>query len=153
MGCRTGFEEYYDYGNTVRREAPKKRPQIRLSAQSQRRIPWTKDRRIIRQKHRLVVLGTAAAVLIIGISAFMLASLECNRKLSREISSLERQIQELTVVNDARAYEITSSIDLSDVIRTATEELGMVRGSASQTVTFGSRQTEYLQQVAAVPKE
>ena len=99
------------------------------------------------------MLGTAAAVLIIGISAFMLASLECNRKLSREISSLERQIQELTVVNDARAYEITSSIDLSDVIRTATEELGMVRGSASQTVTFGSRQTEYLQQVAAVPKE
>ena len=83
----------------------------------------------------------------------MLMTMERSSTLADEVALRESQLEELTVANDARKYEIDSSVDLNYVISVATEELGMVRSSLSQVVTYRTKDTEYLQQVAKVPAD
>ena len=78
-------------------------------------------------------------------------SMSTGNSLKREVSEKEADVEVLTLENDSREYDINSSVDYNEIIRAATQELGMVRSNASQIVTYSVKNSEYLQQVAQVP--
>lgn len=170
MGCRTRANEYYGLlaqrqteenswmereieGNVVRKPKTQSVPPVRIQKVQKRRTSVSANKRIRKQKAHLTLAGVAAAALVILLCCLMLSSMDVNGTLSDDVYDLEKQIEELTVFNDAREYEINASVDLNEVIRVATEELGMVRSSQAQVVTYSVKNSEYLQQVAAVPVE
>jgi len=79
--------------------------------------------------------------------------MDASTTLAEEVRAKEDELDQLVVANDAREYEIGNSVDLNYIIEVATQELGMVRSNLSQVVTFRTKDTEYLQQVARVPVE
>lgn len=110
--------------------------------------------KVAAQKRRLRAAAyTAAGAVVLGICMLMLSAVIQNNNLSSEISTLEAELEELTAQNDSREYEIDSSVDLNDIIETATEELGMVRSTADQIITYSESDSEYVQQVAEIPDE
>ena len=170
MGCRTRANEYYAMmsqtnaqqnrrhaevveGNVVRKSVPQKAAPVRIRRKKKRTASVSAAKALGRQKARFVALGIAASAAIISLCAVMLMTLQESSTLADEVALKEAQLEELTVANDARKYEIDSSVDLNYVITVATEELGMVRSSLSQVVTYSTKDTEYLQQVAKVPAD
>ena len=106
-----------------------------------------------KEKTRRVIFTAITTVVVLVCVVGMLSTISRNNELTSEVSSMENQIEELQVLNDSKEYTIDSSVDLSYVIQVATNELGMVRSSASQIKTFTTDATEYVQQVAEVPTE
>ena len=138
-------------GTVVRKAAPEEKPSVRLQKTVRPHARLSRSRAIRKQRARLTVLGVFGAALVVGLSVILLSSMEQNKRLSGEIAEREKTVEQLTVYNDTREYEISSSVDLSDIIAAATQELGMVRSNASQIITYSVKNSEYLQQVAQVP--
>ena len=170
MGCRTRANTYYGMttnrqvqqnrrpevmveGNVVRKTAPAKPAPARIRKPRKKRTSLSAAAAFRRQKAVFAVLSVIGTCAVILLCAVMLMTLEESSRLSDEVAEKEKQLNELTVANDARKYEIDSSVDLNYVIQVATEELGMVRSSLAQVVTYRTKDTEYLQQVARVPSD
>lgn len=116
-----------------------------------------KTRTVNRQRPRLTafdVLWISVGVAVV-FTAIMLAltTVSTTNSLNVEITEIEEQISELQTDNDARQYIIESSLDLDYISQVATEELGMVRSSLSQIVTYESLEEEFIQQVAEIPED
>lgn len=101
---------------------------------------------------RSAVIVSASAV-VLGILVLLLSSVITYNSLTSEIESLTEELDTLTLQNDSVEYDIDSSVDLSYIIETATEELGMVRSSYSQVVTYSDSDSEYVNQIAEIPTE
>ena len=140
-------------GNVVRKAAAPEPRLVPLKKSKKTSEMVSLRRQLKRQKARLTFLGMTGAVLIIGLCAVTLIAVQNYNTLLSAVSTKESEIDDLTIYNDALEYEIDSSVDYEHIIQVATEDLGMVRASASQIVTFGSNDSEYIQQVAAVPTE
>ena len=168
MGCRTRANEYvraetlrrqqmglmaYEQvqGNVVRKSKADHIQKTVVRRRAVQTLTKAEKEAISRQKRKLVISGLAAAAVVIGMGILLIAVIDKENTYSSKITSLESQIQKLSNQNDAREYEIDSSVDLDDVITRATEELGMVRSNASQIRTYTAKESEYLQQVAEVP--
>lgn len=144
-----GFVE----GSAVRKAAVPEAGMVRLKKSKKSKDMISLKKKLRRQKARLTFLGMTGAAVIIVLCAVTLMTIQDYNTLLSAVSAKESEIDDLTVYNDALEYEINSSVDYEQIIQTATENLGMVRVSASQIVTFGSSDSEYIQQVAAVPTE
>ena len=170
MGCRTRANEYYAMmsqtqvqhsrrqrdiveGNVVRKSVPQKAAPVKIRKHRKKTASISAAKAFARQKARFVALGVIGSAVVIFLCTVMLMTMEQSSTLADEVALREKQLDELTVANDARKYEIDSSVDLNYVISVATEELGMVRSSLSQVVTYRTKDTEYLQQVAKVPAD
>ena len=127
--------------NTKKQEAqPKLTPKQRAAAKRRAKLKLQK-----------VVAIAASAVIIIGMSMLYLSSVVQNNDLVRNIGILEAQLDDLKAKNDAREFEINSSVDLNHVIQVATEELGMIRGTTEQIRTYDTSNSEYIQHLAEIP--
>lgn len=76
-------------------------------------------------------------------------------KINAQVSSIEKkekQLEELRAENGALENSIYSSIDLDEVYRIATEELGMVYADEDQVITFEKTESEYVRQYEKIPK-
>lgn len=144
-----GFVE----GSAVRKAAVPETRMVRLKKSKTSKDMISLKKKLRRQKARLTFLGMTGAAIIIVLCAVTLMTVQDYNALLSAVSAKESEIDDLTVYNDALEYEINSSVDYEQIIQAATENLGMVRVSTSQIVTFGSSDSEYIQQVAAVPSE
>ena len=70
----------------------------------------------------------------------------------QNISSLERELNDLKLANDEEYNRITSSIDLEEVRRVAIQELGMQYAEEGQIITFESENSDYVKQISAIPQ-
>lgn len=140
-------------GTAVRKVLPQQDEPVRINKQKRTGASASQKRALRRQKRLFVALGTVATLAVIGLAGVMLITADKHTKLNSSILKNEGVLSELTVSNEAKEYEIYNSVDLNEVIRVATEELGMVRMNPSQIVTYSVKNTEYLLQVAAVPME
>ena len=140
--------------NLVRRLQEPELPNRRRNAsrEAERRLK-ARENAQKKEKTRRVIFTAITTVVVLVCVVGMLSTISRNNELTSEVSSMENQIEELQVLNDSKEYTIDSSVDLSYVIQVATNELGMVRSSASQIKTFTTDATEYVQQVAEVPTE
>lgn len=170
MGCRTRANEYYSSavresvqqntrphlsveGTAVRKAAPVQPAPVRIKKRKKVQTTASQMKALKRQKGRFIALGVTAAVVIFLMAGAALKLTDMNETLSNEISKKESALADLNVYNEAKEYEINSSVDLNYVIQVATENLGMVRSNPSQVVTYSVKNSEYLLQVAAVPTE
>ncbi len=138
-------------GNTVR----KVEPEVRERTASPARRPQQKKRPVRLDKLKIV----RCASIVVGIAIILtLAFVNLDESarantLAKQVAGLERDLAELTEQNNSREYDIKKSIDLNQIIKVATEDLGMVRGSSEQVVMFDASDGEYIQQVASIPKK
>lgn len=119
------------------------------------RMAKLKAQKAAERKEKIIrsFAAAAAGVVVIGFCVMLLSTISKNNELTTQINRLENQIGELTVLNDSKEYDIDASVDLDYVIQVATQELGMVRSSASQIITYETQNSEYVQQVAEIPTE
>ncbi|MFI3175963.1 MAG: cell division protein FtsL [Eubacteriales bacterium] len=68
-----------------------------------------------------------------------------------EIASLEKELNTIKTLNDETQNRITASIDLSEIARIATEELGMSHATAGQVVPYTSIDGDYVRQINDIP--
>ena len=156
MGRVRSTENYirtYDtpevYGNVVRKaQSEPSYRRLRSSAEIMR-----SSKVLRKQKAAFVVLGSIAGVVVVALCVILLRSIAVGNSLAESVAEKEAEYEKMILANDAREYEINSSVDLNYIINTATDELAMVRSNASQIVLYSTRNSEYLQQVAKVPLE
>jgi len=137
-------------GNVVRKEQLKIEPSGRLKSSAQ---ILKRSKALKKQRRHFAILGSMAVLVIVALSIVLLKTLSYNGILIEEVNKQEVEVEHLIMGNDAREYDINSSVDLNYVIDVATNELGMVRSNVSQIVTYSMKNSEYLQQVAKVPVE
>lgn len=164
MGCRTGVSRPVQQnkaarrpqqsieGNVVCKSAPVIARQTKIKPH-RKKAERSVSRQLQMQRLCLWILGILGAVVLVVMCGYMLQTMDRGTTLAEEVLEKENELDQLTVANDAREYEIGNSVDLNYIIDVATNELGMVRSNLSQVVTFRTRDTEYLQQVARIPTE
>ena len=69
----------------------------------------------------------------------------------KNISKLERELNDLKVKNDEEYSRISSSIDLEEIRRVAIQELGMQYATQGQIISFASESSDYVKQMAEIP--
>ena len=133
----------YQYSNTARRLGE---------------IPEAGQRRVIQGKrHKSMGMGYVFFVaLALVVTAFILmgyVSLKSDITNRLEhISSLEAQLNDLKLENDATYSRINSNMDLEQIRETAIGELGMTYAKEGQTETFTSEEGDYVRQLAQIPQ-
>ena len=160
----------YIDGNTVRRIQPKRRPhpeelERRHQARQRERQRILDEREMEyraqqeRLHHKTVVVDrTYLAVLIIA-SVFTLglcfSYIQMQTSINTRISSIEtkkQQLDKLKSENDALQNSIDTSVNLDEIYRVATQELGMVYAGKDQTITYDKTESEYVRQYEDIPK-
>lgn len=72
---------------------------------------------------------------------------------NKKITAMTTQLDTLTAQNDSIDYSINSYMDSANIIRVATEELGMVRASGNQVIYYDSTESEFMKQFTDVPEQ
>ena len=96
-------------------------------------------------------LASSACALILGVMVLLLSSVITYNSLTKEIASLTVELETLVEENDSIEYDIDSSVDLSYIIDVATNQLGMIRSTAAQVITYSDAESEYVNQVSDIP--
>ena len=160
----------YIDGNTVRSVQPKRRPnpeelERRQQARMRERQRILDEREMEyraqqeRLRHKATALDrTYLAVLIIA-SLFTLglcfSYIQMQTSINTRISSIEtkkQQLDKLKSENDALQNSIDTSVNLDEIYRVATQELGMVYAGNDQTITYDKTESEYVRQYEDIPK-
>ena len=149
---------YYTYGNTVRKVATAVPNHVEPERKQERR-PDTHKRTYKNPNEGLTIsipyvmfLFVAACAVIVLCMKYINLNSEIN-KVSDSIISMEKSIETLKAQNDAVEYEIDSSVDMNTIIKTATEELGMVQVNEDSIRFYTSTEGEYMKQFTDVPTE
>ena len=96
-------------------------------------------------------VGMMVASVVLFLVILLLNGSVKSNALMTEIRDLEKEYNTIVSQNDSKEYDINRSVDLNTVIRTATEEYGMVRGNVDQIITYRTDDSEYIQQLAEIP--
>ena len=152
---------YIDGNTAIEIEEPqKKEPDEkakRLKAIEEQKKAGIRERRhqqaLRRNKTAVVAAASLGGCIIAAVMILLLCSMITYNTISNEIETLSSELDTLTLQNDSVQYDIDSSVELSEIIETATEDLGMVRSTASAVVTYSDTESEYIEQVAEIPKD
>ena len=147
---------YVQDGNTIRKvyEFPERNDE---RIKKQERKP---HRRTYRQEEKAPKMSLKAALFMAA--TVIISVMSCINYLKAEaditetktnISSLEKSIDTISTQNNSVQYEIDSYVDVNYIIKTATEELGMVMVSEDQIITYDSTRNEYMEQYGDVPEK
>ena len=99
----------------------------------------------------LVIMCTALACTLMFCFSYIRLQTQINTSIS-SIESMKQQLDKLRSSNDALQNSIDTSLDLDNIYRVATQELGMVYAGDSQTITFDKTESEYVRQYEDIPK-
>lgn len=148
----------YVDGNAARKieEIPRQHPLDEEERARRRRKAQAQAKREQALQRQRSLIRAAAVMVIASVSLFLVISLlngsVKSNTLMTEISSLEKEYNTIASQNDSKEYDINRSVDLNTIIKTATEEYGMVRGSVDQIITYRADDSEYIQQLAEIPR-
>lgn len=137
----------YVYGNALPKEEylpdryeREERARVRSVAQKKQ-----KEAALRMDLPYLIVLTVAA----IAALAICINLLQVQSQITASLKNIETQekiLEEYKNDNDALEARIEASVNLDEVYRVATEELGMVYANKSQVVTYDRTPTEYVRQ-------
>lgn len=141
---------YYVHGNTVRKldvtREIERRPQPKVSNRTR------KNRDKAKHMNAGYVLFLCAALVVTGVILVNYIRLQSDITNSvKQISKLEKELNDLKLANDEEYSRISSSIDLEEIKRIAIQELGMQYAEEGQIVTFASESNDYVKQIADIP--
>lgn len=150
--------KYVQDGNTVRKiyEFPERNDERRKKQNNEVKP----HRRTYRQEEQApkmslkVTMFMAVSVILSVMSCINYLDAQADvTETKNNISALEKSIDTLATQNDSIQYEIDSFVDVNYIIKTATEELGMVMVSENQIITYDSTRNEYMEQYGDVPEK
>ncbi len=152
---------YYNYGNTAREMEPMRRridePSRRRQNPERKRNPQVTPRvrkniqreQVINGRYVAFVLAVAV---IVGAAFVFYLSLEAQlASRSSNITSLQLEISDLSLENDAAMTAIEDSVDL-DMIKLKAENLGMVYITSSRVKGYQSPTADYVIQYEEIPE-
>ncbi len=161
-------EDAYVDGNTVRRvkyeaapayDEPAKKPERKQNKNKvHKQNANTENKVTYREKSKCMsglyafVLAVAAIVTLTLCVQYLKIQTEITDK-SKYISSLKKDITTMTSQNDSMDYSINSYIDVNNVYKVATEELGMIMASEDNVKVYESTEQEFMMQVSDIPKK
>ena len=162
---RQGYED----GNTVRKYQPQIQRDDDDVSQIQRDIRIKKERdrqrdaRFKRMRARwlettkmmdlssFVVLSLAVVVLLIVLVDYISIKSDLTT-MSKEIATETATYNSMKAKNDSLQKEVESSINLQDIYKVATEELGMVFADESQVIKYQFNESAYVRQYEDLPE-
>lgn len=148
---------YVQEGNTIRRvyEFPERDDDRRRKQNKEK-----SHRRTYRQEEKApkmslkITLLMAVSVILSVMSCINYLKAEADiTETKKNITALEKSIDTLATQNNSVQYEIDSFVDVNYIIKTATEELGMVMVKKEQIITYDSTRNEYMEQYGDVPEK
>ncbi len=149
---------YYTDGNTVRKVARPVTTAVPQYTEPEKRQN-THKRTYKKPNEGLTInlpyvmfLLVAACAVVISCMQYINLNSEIS-KVTDSIALMESNIDTLKAQNDAIEYEIDSSIDMDTILKTATEELGMVQVDKDSIRFYTSTEGEYMKQFSDVPTE
>ena len=155
------YERTYVDGNTVRKEKVMQQPQRQEPRPSQqdprRKVSRTytvrrNQEKALQMDLPYVIMLTLAAICALYICVNYLHVQSAITGQIHNIESLEREIATLQSENNALETRINTSVDLDNVYRIATEELGMVYANRKQVILYDRTESEYVRQYEDIPQ-
>ncbi|MBP3339142.1 MAG: cell division protein FtsL [Lachnospiraceae bacterium] len=149
---------YYTEGNAVRKvarptyEAAPRHAEPERRQETHKRTYKNPNEGLTINVPYVMFLLVAACAVVISCMKYINLNSEIN-KVSDSIVSMENSVETLKAQNDAVEYEINSNVDIDAIIKTATEELGMVKISEDSIRFYTSTEGEYMKQFSDVPVE
>ena len=152
---------YVDGNTAIEIDEPQKKEpgekEKRLKAIEEQKKAGIRARRhqqaLRRNKACVIAAASLGGCIVLTVMILLLCSVITYNTITNEIETLSAQLDTLTLQNDSAQYDIDSSVELSEIIETATEELGMVRSTSSDVVIYSDTESEYVDQVAEIPKD
>lgn len=159
---------YVTDGNAVRKLAPEKRSQqderraLRQRAEYDRHMEELERQQNARMERLRQKYVTVDRPFLLFLAVCMIATLyicfnyiQVQTDINTRISSIEskkRQFDRLKSENDALQNSIDTSVDLNEIYRVATQELGMVYAGKDQVITYDKTESEYVRQYEDIPQ-
>ena len=148
----------YTEGNTVRIARPEEIPDrwertYREEREQQRRkvrIRRNRDK-ALQMNPSFVLFVTAAAICVLFVCVHYMQVQTSIISTMGQIEEKEQELEALKADNDLLAAEIRTNVDLDEIYRVATEELGMVRPQNDQILYYEKTESEYVRQYESIP--
>lgn len=147
---------YVQDGNTIRKvyEFPERDDERRKQYKEKpHRRTYRQEEKAPKMSFKITLLMAVSVILSVMSCINYLNSEADVSETKKNITSLEKSLDTITTQNDAIQYEIDSFVDVNYIIKTATEELGMVMVSRNQVITYDSVRNEYMEQYGDVPEK
>ena len=158
---RTRNYTNYIEGNAVRKiqEMPERHKELRekhieIEKQNKRKKAAKRN-----QQRELKMSLSYASFLIIASVVMVFVCISYIRVqtsiISRqeEIVNVKSELNTLISQNDAIEYNVNSYVDVENIIKVATAELGMVKADKSQISLYEKSESEYMKQINDIPNE
>ena len=147
----------YIEGNTVRKLNPVPRREQEEREEQQRTKRADRTTRANRQRALMMGPGyllflTLAVVMTVGICALYVHLQSGINSKMKHIASLESEIMELRMDNDAAMKRVETSVNLDDIREQAMNVLGMVYPSQDQIIYFEVNIDDYMNQYQDIPR-
>lgn len=149
-------QQYYTQGSAARKlnqvpeiiEEPeeRKQPKHQVNRQTKRNVERARA-----FSFKYTVMLTIATVFLFSSCFYMLSIQAKITDQRREIAMLESNLNQLTDTNDETSKRIESSVNLPEIYKVATTELGMVYPKAGQVVSYEASNPDYVKQFRDVP--
>lgn len=151
---RQGMHTYID-GNAVRKLEPDFERDYRTSP---KKVPKKKKKvkkgtvERVRGMDTFSVIFLSIAVALTGFSCVKFLEVQAEvTHLTKQISKVEDQIVQMKEENKIEKADIDTNMDLDQVYKKATKELGMVHPSKKQIVSYKSTKSDTVQQYGEIP--
>jgi cell division protein FtsB len=151
------YSEYVE-GNAVRKtnvqELPAREPRTYVGHERISSKSLYKNReKALRMSAGYVAVLAVCCGLMAGVCAKYLSLRDEITSKKAEIATLELNVEALKAQNDSTDYNINSYMDIENIAKVATEELGMVQAGKEQITFYNKSESEYMKQYNEVPSK
>lgn len=144
-------QSYYIQGNTVRKLEEEIRIPDRPKKQLSNAARKNRDKAYHMSLGYVVFLTGALMAAAFILTGYIGLQSDVTNSI-KNISRLEKQLNDLKLDNEEEYSRITSNIDLEEVKRIAIKELGMKYAEEGQIISFSGESSDYVRQLTDIPK-
>lgn len=139
-------------GNTVRVAPAQWEEEETRKRQISRKTRKNRTKAMSMSRGFVVFLSAMSIMAMFMCVSYVQLKTEITRQ-TKKIASLQTDLNDLRSDNDAMENSYEASVDLTEVYRKATQELGMHYPSEDQIVSYSTDGSGYVRQYSDVPKE
>ncbi len=140
---------YYVDGNTVRKEEyyDLQQPQQRHSYRRRR----NQDKAAYMTLPYVIVL-TLACLMVLAVAVSYISVRSSVSVYHKNVTALENKLNALRVENEEMQQKVDQGMDLQEIYRVATQEMGMVFPGYDQLLYYEKAESEYVHQNENIPR-
>lgn len=141
---------YYVDGNTVRVAQPQWEEETKRQVSSKTRKNRTKAMSM--NRGFVVFLSAMSVAAMFMCVSYVQLKTEITKQ-TKQIASLQTDLNDLKSDNDALENSYEASVDLTEIYQVATEKLGMHYPNEGQVISYSTDGSGYVRQYSDVPTE